>query len=115
MVIPIPDPLCRWPEIAKTSQIKGNTPADDHLELMEELVNAKAWIKMHPEVPYDVKASMLLQIDAKFESWARDVPPDLAVPGGFARVSARLFHLQVVRSHIFRLLGILDMDWLASG
>jgi hypothetical protein len=74
MVIPIPDPSRRWPEMAKTSQLKDNNAADQYLELMEELVNAKAWIKMHPETPYAEKASMLLQIDAKFESWTKDVP-----------------------------------------
>jgi len=54
--------------MAKTFQFKGNTPADDYLELMEKLVGAKAWIKMHLEVSYNVKASMFFQIDVKFES-----------------------------------------------
>jgi hypothetical protein len=68
MVIPITDLLHRWPGIAKTSQLKANTLADDYLELMEKLVCAKAWIKMHLEVSYNVKASMFFQIDVKFES-----------------------------------------------
>lgn len=74
MCEPIPYSISTWSKWAESVQRDDEIPGNRLAELISDLISLRAWIKSHPEVAPNRKASDLLHMDRKLVDWTDDLP-----------------------------------------